>query len=209
MAAPREGKAMRRNKMLAVSLVLAIVAGARAVELVGVRGTSTQFTTTMDWTVNDKPIKLVLTGVALRQKLVFNVYAIASYLQEGVSVKTADDLAAVDAPKQLHLVMERTVDGKDMAEAFRSAIRLNHPAPALAEEVNQLAEKLQAGSALKGDHIYLTHLPGVGLQVKLADREEFLIRNVDFSRAVWDIYLGNNNLGDSIKRGLISRLPQE
>ena len=29
---------------------------------------------------------------------------------------------------------------------------------------------------------------------------------MDFARAVWEIYLGPNNLGESIKKGLVSRL---
>jgi hypothetical protein len=197
---------MSRIKVLAVGLVLSCAAGGIAAELVGVHGSSTQFTTTMDWTVNDKPVKMVLTGTALRQKYFVNIYAMASYVQEGVEVKTADDLAAADCPKQLHLVMERTVAGQDMAEAFRSAIRLNHPAPAFAEEVQTLVDKLQGESAVRGDHIYLTHLPGVGLQVKVAGRNEFVIPNPQFSRAIWDVYLGKNNIGEGIKKGLTSRL---
>jgi hypothetical protein len=198
---------MTRSRWLAVAAVLCWSAGAPAAELVGVRGSGTQFTTTMDWTVNDRPVKMQLTGVALRQKLLFNVYALASYVQEGAAVKTAEDVAAANVPKQLHLVMERTVAGPDMADAFRTAIRLNHPAPAFGDEVAQLVEKLQGETAFKGDHIYLTHLPGVGLQVKVAGRADFVIRNPEFTRAVWDIYLGANNLGDGIKRSLTSRLP--
>jgi hypothetical protein len=200
---------MTRWKIVALAMVVAVTTTALAVELVGVRGSSTQFTTTMDWKVNDKPVKLLLTGVALRQKLFVNVYAIASYLQEGATAKSAEDLAAIDVPKQLHVVMERTVGGTDMADAFRTAIRMNYPEPILADEVNQLVEKMRGDTANKGDHIYLTHLPGVGLQVKMAGREDFLIRNPELSRAVWDIYLGRNNLGEGIKRGLTSRLPQE
>jgi hypothetical protein len=197
---------MARVKLLAVALVLACAAGAPAAELVGVRGSGTQFTTTMDWTVNDKPVKLVLTGTALRQKFFANVYSLASYVQEGIKVGSAEELAAADVPKQLHLVMERTVAGKDMAEAFVAAIRANHPAPAHADAVDLLAEKLRGDTASKGEHIYLTHLPGIGLEVKVAGRTEFLIRNPEFSRAVWDIYLGRNNLGEAIKKGLVSRL---
>jgi hypothetical protein len=200
------GKAMRRSKVLAAGLVLACAAGTLAAELVGVRGSSTQFTTTMDWTVNDKPVKMVLTGAALRQKLFVNVYAVASYVQEGVGVKTPDDLAAIDCPKQLHLVMERTVAGPDMAEAFRSNIRQNHPAPAFADEIGLLVDKLQSWTAVRGDHIYLTHLPGVGVQIKVAGSEEFVIRNPAFTRAIWDIYFGKNNIGEAIKKGLTSRL---
>jgi hypothetical protein len=197
---------MTRSKVLAVGLALCGAAAALAPELVGVRGSNTQFTTTMDWTVNDQPVKMVLTGTALRQKLFVNVYALAGYVEQGANVKTADDLAAADCPKQLHLVMERTVQGPDMAEAFRSAIRLNHPAPDFAAEVQMLVDKLQAATAVKGDHVYLTHLPGVGLQVKMGGGREFVIRNPQFSRAVWDIYLGKNNLGEGIKKGLTSRL---
>jgi hypothetical protein len=197
----------RRSGFVLAAVVLA-AASVRAAELVAVNGSDTQFTTTMDWTVNDKPVRLVLTGVALRQKFVFNVYALASYVEEGAAVKTPEGLAAADVPKQLHLVMERTVAGPDMAEAFRSAIRQNHPEPAFAGEVNQLVERLRADTACKGDHVYLTHLPGVGLQVKFAGRGEFVVRNPGFSRAVWDIYLGPHNLGDNIKRGLTARLPK-
>jgi hypothetical protein len=197
---------MTHSKVLAAALILIAAVGGLAAELVGVRGSSTQFTTTMDWTLNDKPIKLVLTGTALREKYLLNVYALASYIQEGTNIKSAEELAAADAPKQLHLVMERTVSGKDMAEAFVTAIRANYPAPAFTDEVNLLVEKLRGDEARKGDHIYLTHLPGVGLEVKAAGRTEFLIKNAEFHRAVWDIYLGRNNLGDGIKKGLASRL---
>jgi hypothetical protein len=197
---------MAWSKLLAVAMVLVCAVAALATELVGVRGTNTQFTTTMDWIANDKPVKLVLTGTGLRQKLFLNVYSLASYLQEGAKVQTAEELAGIDVPKQLHLVMERTVAGKDMAEAFVVAIRANHPAPAYADEVDLLVEKLRGDTANKGDHIYLTHLPGIGLEVKVAGRTEFLIKNPTFSRAIWDIYLGRNNLGDVIKKGLVSRL---
>jgi hypothetical protein len=200
---------MTRGKTLALVAVAVLTTTALAVELVGVRGSSTQFTTTMDWKVNDKPVKLVMTGVALRQKLFINIYAIASYLQEDVAAKSAEELAAADAPKQLHLVMERTVGGTDMADAFRTAIRQNYPEPAFTDEVNQLVEKLRDDTAYKGDHIYLTHLPGIGLQVKVAGRVDFVVRNPEFSRAVWDIYLGHNNLGEGIKHGLTSRLPHD
>jgi hypothetical protein len=197
---------MTRRKMLAVALALACTTGALAAELVGVRGSSTQFTTTMDWTVNDKPVKLVLTGTALREKYWLNVYALASYIEEGAGVHNAEELAAADKPKQLHLVMERTVSGADMAESLQVAIRANHPAGEFDDEVNLLVEKLRGDTARKGDHIYLTHLPGVGLEVKVAGRTEFVIPNAAFHRAIWDIYLGRNNLGEGIKRGLVSRL---
>jgi hypothetical protein len=196
---------MTRSRILALVLILSLGGAARAAELVGVPGSRTQYTSTMDWVAAGKPVRLVLTGTALRQKAIFNVYSIGSYVLEGSAVRSPEELAAADCPKQLHLVMERTVEGKDMAEAFRAAIRMNYPGPAFGDEVGMLFEKLQGETAVKGDHIYITHLPGVGLQVKMGGRVEFVIRNPEFSRAIWDIYLGQNNLGENIKRGLVSR----
>jgi hypothetical protein len=191
---------------LAALVLLLGGAGAFATELVRVHGSNTQFTTTMGITIGDQPVKLVLTGVALRQKFFLNVYAIGSYVVEDVGVHTAEELAAVDKPKQLHLVMERDVNGKDMAEAFLIAIRQNHPAPAFTEEVNRLTELLRGMDLKKDDHIYLTHRPGVGLHCSIAGKGDFTIDNPQFSRAVWDIYLGPNNVGEGIKKGLVSRL---
>jgi hypothetical protein len=195
-----------RGNMLALAVVLACGAGALAAELVGVHGSHTQFTTTMETAVADKPVKMVLTGVALRQKYFLNIYALASYVQEGTQVHTPDELAAADCVKQLHLVMERNVEGKDMAEAFVTAIRMNHPEPAYVDEVNRLAEMLRSDTCHKGDHIYLTHLPGTGLRIGVTGKAEFVIANPQFSRAIWDIYLGPNNLGEAIKKGLVSRV---
>ena len=194
--------------VMVVAVAALAAGGASAAELVGVHGTSTRFTSTMEATVGDKPVRLLLTGAAVRQKVFVNVYAVGSYLQEGVTVRSAEALAEADCVKRLHLVMERDVDGKDMAAAFQSAVRANHPEPAFAAEVEQLTRLLQGESARKGEHIFLTHLPGVGLHIARPGKADFTIRNPAFSRAVWDIYLGKNNLGEGIKKGLVSRVAQ-
>ena len=199
---------MFSRSLVAVTVAALAAGGASAVELVGVHGSSTRFTTTMEATAGDKPVRLLLTGAAVRQKVFINVYAIASYVQEGVAVRTAERLAEVDCVKRLHLVMERDVEGKDMAAAFQTAIRANHAAPAFAAEVEQLTRVMQGAAAKKGDHIFLTHLPNVGLHVSMPGKVDFTIRNPAFSRAVWDIYLGKNNLGEGIKKGLVSRVAQ-
>jgi len=197
---------MRRISFLSAAILLLSGTALYATELVGVRFSTTQFTTTMGITVGDKPVQLMLTGVGLRQKFFLNVYAIGSYVIDGASVHTAEELAAIDQPKQLHLVLERDVDGKDMAEALLVAIRQNYPLPAFTEEVNRLTQMLRELDLKKGDHIYLTHLPGVGLRCNVITKGDITIGNPEFSRAIWDIYLGKNNLGEGIKKGLVSRL---
>ena len=102
--------------------------------------------------------------------------------------------------------MECTVDSKEMADSFRASIRQNCPEPTFSQEIGELVQFMQGQTARKGDHIVITHIPGVGLHCNFAGRSEILIKNPALSRAVWDIYLGRNNLGESIKKGLASRL---
>lgn len=197
---------MKYVRLFAAAVVLIGVGRVSAAELVGVHGSHIQYTTTMDITISGKPFHLVLTGVALRQKFFFNVYTIGSYVLDGASVHSAAELAGLDQPKQLHLVMERDVDGSDIAEAFSLAIRQNYPAPNFNDEVNNLIVKIREIEFKKGDHIYLTHQPGIGLRCQVIGKIDFTIENPDFSKAIWDIYLGSNNIGEGIKKDLVSRL---
>jgi hypothetical protein len=194
------------SRLVAVVL-LALVSGsaAQAAELVGVPGSGTKYPSEVETNVGDKPVKLTLTGTAMRTKYILNVYVIGSYVQTGANFKTAEQLAAIDCLKRLHLVMERTVDGKDMAEAFRVAIRANYAEPAFNDEVTTLMQFMRSNVARKGDHIILTHLPGTGLHCNMVGKADFLIKNAKFSEAVWNIYLGKNNVGDAVKKGLLSR----
>jgi hypothetical protein len=195
-----------RRTWLAAAAVVVLAGGVLATDVVGVPGGSALYPVDFETSVGGKAVKLSLTGTAMRTKLIVNVYSVGSYVVKGSPVKTAEALAAADVPKRLHLVMERAIDGKDLAEAFRSAIRLNHPEPAFNDEVTSLTQYMRSSTARKGDHIYLTHVPGIGLQINVSGKADFLIKNVAFSKAVWEIYLGKKNLGETIKKGLTSRL---
>lgn len=197
---------MARSKLLTLALMGLCGSMVLAVELVDVSGSGTRYATSMEGQIGDRKVNLVLTGTALRKKLFVNVYAIGSYLQEGAAVRGPEELAAVDCAKRLHLVMERDVSGKDMAEALRSAIRQNYPAPLFNDEIKALVECIQARDVRKGDQVWLTHVPKVGLQIHLVGATDLTIKNAGFSRAVWDIFLGKNHLGETIKKGLVSRL---
>jgi len=59
---------MKRTAVLSAVGLFLCVTCVWAVELVGVHGSNTQYTSTMDITIGDKAYHLVLTGTALRQK---------------------------------------------------------------------------------------------------------------------------------------------
>ncbi len=165
-----------------------------------------RFATTIDSQIAGQPVRLVLTGTAVRTKYMLSVYTIASYLQEGVKVRDAVELVAVNAPKQLHLVFERSVAGATIAESLREAISMSHPAPAFTDELTRLDQYFRAYTAGPGDHVWLTSVPGAGLTCQFGDHPALFIENVAFARAAWEVYLGRKNLGNAIKTGLTARL---
>jgi hypothetical protein len=163
----------------------------------------------IDSTIGDRRVKMVLTGSAIRTKSIFKIYTIDSYVEQGVKIRTAQDMIAADQPKQLHLSMLRNVNGPDMAGAFVAMVRSNHPEPAFTEEVKAVAKILRGRTAHKGDEVWFTHIPKVGFQCKATGGVHHLIRNVEFSKAVWENYFGAHNVGEAVKQALLSRLPRE
>src|SRR5262249_46064588 len=99
---------------------------AHSEEVVEVTGGSFKYPTHIEATFGNRKVPMKLTGAAMRRKTIFNVYTIGSYIQTDAQVRTPEELASADVAKQLHLVMERTVSGKDMATAFHDAIRANY-----------------------------------------------------------------------------------
>lgn len=192
----------------AALLALGIVGGIAWGEpqQVAVEGSDVRFDEVIDRPIGGKSVRLGLTGTALREKFFLNVYAIASYVEKEAKIRSAEELAAADLPKALHLVMERDIDSKDMAAAIRDSINANYPEPQFEAERKILFDYVAANPIKKGDHVWLTHLPSVGISWKIGQKSEILIRSVKFSKAIWDIYFGENNLGVAIKRNLSSRL---
>src|SRR5262245_59937765 len=133
-------------------------------------------------------VKLVRTGSAYRKSAGFKVYAVASYLRQGVKLRTPEQLAEADEPKHLDLLFIMKVPGDQMASSFCNILRQNYPEPAFAEEVKALTGILEKSDVKRDEHIWITHIPKVGLRCRRQNNDEVLIRNVEFSRAVWNNY---------------------
>jgi hypothetical protein len=80
------------------------------------------------------------------------------------------------------------------------------PAPAFAAELDRLDGYFRGRTARRGDHVWLTSIPGTGVAVQFAGHPIVVIENVAFARAAWEVYVGRRNLGAAIQTGLTSRL---
>lgn len=197
---------MRVARLAAVLACGLVCRAGLAGETAGVKGSDIRFPTRTSVEILGKPVEMVLTGTAMRTKYFLNVYAIGSYVQEGAGARDADALLRANAPKRLHLVFERAVDGPTMANAFQEVIRSNHPAPAFNAELATLTKFFQTQSMKPGSQIWLTSVPGVGLHCVTDSRAAVMVKNPAFARAAWDAYLGRNGIGVAIRSGLTSRL---
>ena len=155
---------------------------------------------------NGRAARLALTGTALRMILRVRVYTVASYAPEGVAIPSPEALAALDAPKLLLLVFDRAVDGATLAKSFRESIGRGNPAPAFAGELALLEQHFVANPVQKGDRVALTHVPGVGLGVRVNDGPGLIVPGVAFARAAWGTYFGPNKINVALQDGLTSRL---
>lgn len=192
--------------MLRAAVCLILAAGpAVAADTVPVGGSDIVYPRTQTLDAGGKPVSVTATGTALRKKLFFNVYTIASYLQTGTAAGSAEDVAGAEAVRLLHLVMERDVDGETFLSAIRSAVTKAHGSKFDAE-LKTLAGAVGTVTAKKGDNVYMTYAPGTGFRVRVADKADVTIPGAGFAKAVWDIYLGADPIDADIKRDLVSRL---
>jgi hypothetical protein len=189
-------------------MIVAVIGGlaSAAGETVPVRESDVRYPVQDQVTVGYKPVKLVLTGTALRKGHGISLYAIGSYVEESAHVHTADQLIAADVVKVMQVVTEVPLDGRTMFEGIRHGIRLNYSTDAFPAELGQLERAMRGLDMPRGQHIVLTYLPKVGLRCQALGKAEDTIKSMAFAKAVWEIYLGRQNLGDPIKAGLTSRL---
>ena len=192
----------------AAAIGTAIATPAAAAGRARVKGSDVTYAREVTRTIGGQSAALRLTGTALREKAFFNVYAIASYVAADHKPNGATALAGADVPKMLHLVMERDVDGEDMAEAIEDAIKKTHGGK-FRSEISKVNRLLSSSEAVEGESLIFVHVPGTGLECVRKGGEKpgsLTVNSVDFARAFWDIYLGPKPVTGDMKRALARSL---
>jgi len=145
--------------------------------------------------------ELVLTGAALlKWALLFDVYAGAFYLPQGVSgAKWTDDV-----PKRLELSYFRNFKTEDFSSSSDKLLR-----DTLTEEVyRSLAERLQQFYLLfrdirSGDRYSLTYRPETGTELWLNDLLLGGVPGADFAVAYFGIWLGPEPIDERFRDRLL------
>lgn len=147
--------------------------------------------------------KLFLNGLGLREATLFkvNVYVAALYLKE--KGDDGEAIAGADHSKLIRLSFLRSVSKADMRKAITEGFKKSSPAewPKLEERVQKFFEMLPAFEA--GETLTLWYVPGKGVQVKAPGQGSGVIEGLDFSRALFRVWLGEHPPNANLKKGLL------
>lgn len=146
--------------------------------------------------------KLVLNGIALREKFVFDVYVAGLYLSE----KSSDPgvILQQDAPRMMVMHFVRDVDAKAINEAWMEGLEANvkDVTPELREKFVRLADMM--ADVKNGQALEFTYAPASGTTVMVAGQPRGGIPGKDFADAILATWIGPEpGPGKSFKRQIL------
>lgn len=146
--------------------------------------------------------ELVLNGMGLRKKVIFNVYVASLYLEKASADGNA--IAGSAQVKIMDLVFLRAVGGETIAEAIENGFKNN------ARDMKALAERLKALKTLipdlkKGDRVRFVSGKNGDLEMLFNGGKKGEIKGKDFSETLFRVWLGDKPADENLKKGLLGK----
>lgn len=150
--------------------------------------------------------ELKLNGAGMRTKVVIKVYAAGLYLPEKKT--TMAEIAALDGPRRITLMIARDISADSFGNAFMEGLKDNTSVTernAVATQVTKFGEMFALVPGLKkGDVLHIDWMPGVGTQCELNGKKlGETVQDVAFYNAILRIWLGDNPADRSLKPALL------
>lgn len=149
-----------------------------------------------------------LTGVGVRKKLGFKVYAIGSYLETGKLVKGKDVASQLlaDGPAKL-VIMQfvRDVDAGKIRETFEEGLQKNVPSYATAAKKDGDAF-LNAMVDLKpNDKMEICWKAGGQIILTVKGQTKARLQNAALAKGIWSIWFGPSPISGDLKQSLVAK----
>ncbi|MEO8277650.1 MAG: chalcone isomerase family protein [Thermoanaerobaculia bacterium] len=184
----------RSAAVVALALLLAPIASARAATLAGVAVPDSQI-------VGDQA--LTLSGVALRTKYIFKVYVAALYLKDKQS-----DAAAIldrDSARRMEMHFLRSLSAAQICEGWKEGLAANSPqaGPDLVKAFDDLCAAM--APVAEGAKLTLTYVPGLGTAVEIGGKAGPVFPGKPFADALLGCWIGPKpGPGEDFKRALLA-----
>lgn len=151
-----------------------------------------------------------ITGVGIRKKAIFKVYAIASYMDASKINKAADPYTQLlsDGPaKQITMHFVRDVDAGKIREAFGESLQSNIPNYANSPAKKNADAFLAAQVDMKTNQEIILHWTQGGKIEFIANGQvKATFQDPVLARGIWSIWLGASPISGDIKTGLVSKM---
>lgn len=146
--------------------------------------------------------ELVLNGMGLRKKVIFNVYVASLYLEKTSS--DGNSIAGSAQVKIMDLVFLRAVGGETISEAIENGFKNN------ARDMKALEERLKALKTLipdlkKGDRVRFVSGKNGDLEMLFNGGKKGEIKGKDFSETLFRVWLGDKPADENLKKGLLGK----
>jgi hypothetical protein len=189
---------MRYSNPLAIILFavfLAVPATSKALNVKGVNYPNTV-------TIAGKTLKLV--GAGLREKWMFDVYAMGAY-SESASCDTSIQMKNNET-RYMRINMLRTVSAKQISDAFREAFENNTP-PNASQELKdniKMATSWFKKEATEGSTYEFVYNPSEGMTFKQnGEKLGLTIKGKDFADVVWNCYFSMKTCCKGLKKDIL------
>jgi hypothetical protein len=190
---------MRRRQCL-IGLALLPLANGASAQAVVVEGAR------YDSAVQLGGARLVLNGVGVRRRFLFDIYAGGLYLPRRAT--RTEEVVAQPGPKRVALRFLRDVEGELFVTSLHTGLRANHKEPELAQwqaQVDTLTRTIQTiALARRGDAVNFEFTPEDGTRVTVNGVTRGpLISGAEFYTAVLRVWLGETPADPGLKKGML------
>lgn len=149
---------------------------------------------------------LKLNGAGMRTKVIIKVYAAGLYLTDKKT--SMAEIAAIDGPRRVTIMMARDVSSDSFGSAFMEGLTDNTTSAersTMATQVTKFGEMFASVPGLKkGDTLHIDWLPGVGTQCELNGKKlGEVVPDVAFYNAILRIWLGDKPVDRSLKPAML------
>jgi hypothetical protein len=153
--------------------------------------------------------KLPLNGAGIRYKAIFKVYAAGLYLPTKATTPEAV-YAATGAPRRMHIVMLRDIDGNELGKLFTQAMEKNSPREIFAKSINgtiKMADLFYKKKKLvAGDSFSVDWIPNTGTVILINGKAEMEpVKEPEFFTSLMSMWLGPSPGDAQLKDALLAK----
>jgi hypothetical protein len=151
--------------------------------------------------IEAKPCKLV--GMGIRKKFFFKIYVGGLYMEHPAH-KPKRVISDLGIKRVVMHFLYKEVSAKKLRDAWTGDFKNN-----LGDKFDSMKLKIDQFNSFftkpvhKGDEVWITYLPGKGIQVVVKGKEMGTIPGIDFMKAVFSVWFGEIPADSRLKWGML------